>query len=146
MFWLQWRLHNNPSGWFSGKSVLWIILEALIWSISCILEFQATIGHRNATRHFRHWSQDWHLRTHKRRKTKTELKTSFLYVLVRFSLRSNCSFGFFYATINIFPKFRRNFLHSVPHHPGTKVAMVQVDRVSTHSSTLWMLLHRWLYE
>jgi len=83
MFWLQRRLHNNPSGWFSGKFVLWIILEALIWSIWCILGFQATIGHRNATRHFRHWSQDWHLRTHKGSKTKTELKSSFLYVLVR---------------------------------------------------------------
>ena len=86
MFCLVRRLHNNPTGWFRGECVLIEVLEASILSICCILGFQATIALHDASIHFRHFSQDWHLRTNKRRKPKTELKPSFLYVLVRFFL------------------------------------------------------------
>src|SRR6056300_199352 len=66
------------------KSVLIVTLEAPIPSIWCKLCFQAAIALRNATIHFWWPSQDLRLRTHKGSKTKTELKSSFLYILVRF--------------------------------------------------------------
>src|SRR6056300_295336 len=65
------------------KTFLTVILEAPILSIWCKLCFQAVIALRNATIHFWWQSQDLRLRTHKGSKTKTELKSSFLYVLVR---------------------------------------------------------------
>ena len=63
-----------------------------------------------------------------------------------FTLRSYCSFGVFYATINHFPKFWQIFFHSVRYHWGTELAMVQVHQVSTHQTILWMILYCWLYE
>jgi len=48
------------------------------------LGFQATVALRNATIHFWWRSQDLRLQTHKGRKTKTEFKTGFSCVLVRF--------------------------------------------------------------
>jgi len=146
MFWLVRRPHNNPSGWFSGKCVLIEVLEAPMSSIRCILRFQATIALRNTNRRFRHYFQDWHLRTNKGSKTKTEFKSSLLYVLVRFLSTIILLIWFLKHYNQPFSKFRRNFFHSVPRHLGTEVAMVHVDRGSTHQSTLWMLLRRWLYE
>src|SRR5210317_893391 len=124
------------------NNFLIVILEAPIPSIWCKLCFQAVIALRNATIHFWWQSQDLRLRTHKGSKTKTELKSSFLYVLVRLKYTAILLIWAFYITINLFPKIRWNFFHSVPHHPGTKVAMVQVDQISMHQSTLWMLLRR----
>ena len=118
MFCLVRRLHNNPSGWFRGECVLIEVLEAPILSICCILGFQATIALHDASIHFRHFSQDWHLRTNKRRKPKTELKPSFLYVLARFFSSTKLLIWFFQRYNQPFSKNPSEFLPFGPSSLG----------------------------
>jgi len=74
------------------------------------------IALRNATIHFWWQSQDLRLRTHKGSKTKTELKSSFLYVLVRLKYTAILLI-WFYLPYN--QPFSKNSLEFLPFGPSS---------------------------
>ena len=74
--------NDNPLDEFGAYVVLYTIVGALVWSIWCLVGFEATILGLEGTLYFRCLVQEWGLWAHKERTSQDNCESCFLNTLV----------------------------------------------------------------